>query len=41
MRLGVGPRTGEIYDLLTRAGENVLEVAQVVERRFREWPSGP
>ena len=41
MRLGLGPRTGEIYDLLTRGGENALTVAQLVEQRFREWPSGP
>jgi hypothetical protein len=34
-------RTGEIYDLLARAGVNAHEVARVVERRFLEWPSGP
>jgi predicted phosphate transport protein (TIGR00153 family) len=37
----VGPRTGEIYALLSAAGENIREIAQVVERRFLEWPSGP
>lgn len=37
----VGPRTGEIYALLNAAGENVRTIAQVVERRFLEWPSGP
>jgi hypothetical protein len=36
-----GPRTGEIYALLGDAGENVRVIAQVVERRFLEWPSGP
>ena len=41
MRLGVGPRSGEIYALLTSAGEAALAVAQAVDRRFREWPSGP
>jgi len=37
----VGPRTGEIYELFARAGANAHELAQVVERRVREWPSGP
>jgi predicted phosphate transport protein (TIGR00153 family) len=37
----VGPRTGEIYTLLARAGENAHELALLVERRVREWPSGP
>jgi len=37
----VGPRTGEIYLLLTRAGENAHDLALLVERRVREWPSGP
>jgi predicted phosphate transport protein (TIGR00153 family) len=41
MRLGVGPRSGEIYVLLTSAGEAALAVAHAVDRRFREWPSGP
>jgi uncharacterized protein len=41
MRLGVGPSSGEIYKLLAEAGERVAAVAQVVERRFLEWPSGP
>ncbi len=37
----VGPRTGEIYALLTRAGENAYELAKLVERRVVEWPDGP
>jgi uncharacterized protein Yka (UPF0111/DUF47 family) len=37
----VGPRTGEIYALLARAGENAHELALLVERRVQEWPSGP
>jgi uncharacterized protein Yka (UPF0111/DUF47 family) len=37
----VGPRTGEIYDLVARAGENAHELAVVVERRVRDWPNGP
>jgi uncharacterized protein len=41
MRLGLGSRTSEVYDLLGAAGKAVLDVAQLVERRFREWPSGP
>jgi hypothetical protein len=40
MRLGLGPRTSEIYDLLASAGANAHEIAKLVERRFREWPSG-
>src|SRR5581483_2754245 len=34
-------RTGEIYALLGEAGENVRRIAQVVEQRFLQWPSGP
>jgi predicted phosphate transport protein (TIGR00153 family) len=30
-----------VYDLLGAAGKAVLEVAKLVERRFREWPNGP
>jgi predicted phosphate transport protein (TIGR00153 family) len=41
MRLGLGPSTSEVYDLLGAAGNAVLEVARLVERRFREWPNGP
>jgi predicted phosphate transport protein (TIGR00153 family) len=37
----VGPRTGEIYALLDEAGQNAHRIAQLVERRFLEWPSGP
>jgi predicted phosphate transport protein (TIGR00153 family) len=39
--LGVGPSSGEIHKLLAEAGERVAAVARLVERRFREWPSGP
>jgi uncharacterized protein len=41
MKLGVGPRSAEIFTRLAQAGDAVLAVSQVVERRFREWPSGP
>ncbi|HEY1514094.1 MAG TPA: DUF47 family protein, partial [Gaiellaceae bacterium] len=41
MRLGLGPASGEIHKLLAEAGVRVAAVAQLVERRFREWPSGP
>ncbi|HEY2326066.1 MAG TPA: DUF47 family protein [Gaiellaceae bacterium] len=41
MRLGLGPRTAEMNDLLAEVGEAVLAVVQVVEQRFLEWPSGP
>jgi predicted phosphate transport protein (TIGR00153 family) len=34
-------RSGEIYDLLARAGDNAHELAVVAERRFRDYPSGP
>jgi predicted phosphate transport protein (TIGR00153 family) len=41
VKVGFGPRTSEIYDLLARAGEIGVEIAKLVERRFTEWPSGP
>jgi uncharacterized protein len=41
MRLGLGPRTGEVHDLLAAAGEAVLAVTRTVQQRFLEWPSGP
>jgi predicted phosphate transport protein (TIGR00153 family) len=41
MRLGLGPSTSEVYDLLGAAGNAVLDVARLVERRFLEWPNGP
>jgi predicted phosphate transport protein (TIGR00153 family) len=40
MRVGLGPRTSVIYDLLASAGANAHEIAKLVEQRFREWPSG-
>jgi predicted phosphate transport protein (TIGR00153 family) len=41
MRIGLGPGSGEIHDLLQEAGQRVADVTRLVERRFREWPSGP
>lgn len=41
MRAGFRSRTNDIYDLLARAGENAHELADTVERRFRDYPSGP
>ncbi len=41
MRIGLGPGSGEIHELLREAGERVAEVARLVERRFVEWPTGP
>jgi len=41
MRLGVGPRTGEIHELIAAAGETALDVVRTVERRFVAWPNGP
>jgi uncharacterized protein len=39
MRLAFVPKTTEFYDLFTRAGENMLEAARLVERRFGEFPA--
>ena len=38
MRLSFVPKTTEFYDLFTRAGQNLLETAQLVEKRFAEFP---
>jgi uncharacterized protein len=39
MRISLTPRTTEFFTLFARAGENALEAARLVERRFREHPS--
>jgi uncharacterized protein len=39
MRISLTPRTTEFFTLFARAGENALQVARLVERRFREHPS--
>jgi predicted phosphate transport protein (TIGR00153 family) len=39
MRFSLTPRTSEFYELFARSGENALEVARLVERRFREHPN--
>ena len=39
MRFSLTPRTAEFYVLFGKAGENALEVARLVERRFREHPN--
>ncbi|HEY7730946.1 MAG TPA: DUF47 family protein [Gaiellaceae bacterium] len=39
MRFSLTPRTTEFYDLFARSGENALQVARLVERRFREHPN--
>jgi uncharacterized protein len=41
MRLGLGSGSTEMFTLLARAGTNALDIAQLVERRFQEWPGGP
>jgi len=41
VKLGVGPRSGEIFTQLAIAGDAALAVSRIVEQRFREWPSGP
>jgi uncharacterized protein len=39
MRISLSPRTTEFFTLFGRAGENALDAARLVERRFREHPS--
>ena len=39
MRVGLGPRSSEIFELLTEAGANAREIAAMVEQRFREYPA--
>ena len=39
MRISLTPRTTEFYALFARAGENALETARLVERRFRDFPN--
>ena len=39
MRFSLTPRTSEFYALFGKAGENALQVARLVERRFREHPN--
>ena len=39
MRFGFGPSSAEMFALLGYAGENTVETARAVERRFREYPS--
>ena len=39
VRLSLTPKTSEFYVLFAKAGDNALEVARLVERRFREHPN--
>jgi hypothetical protein len=39
VRISFTPKTSEFYALFGRAGENALEVARLVERRFKEHPN--
>ena len=39
MRLSLTPKTSEFYVLFARAAANALEVARLVDRRFREHPN--
>ena len=39
MKISLTPKTSEFFTLFTAAGENALEVARLVERRFREHPN--
>jgi hypothetical protein len=39
LKLSLVPRTNEFFDLFSRAGENTLKAARLIERRFREYPT--
>jgi predicted phosphate transport protein (TIGR00153 family) len=39
MKISLTPRTTEFFVLFASSGENALEVARLVERRFREHPN--
>src|SRR5262245_41494959 len=39
MKIRLTPRTDEFFTLFARAGENALQTARLVERRFREHPN--
>ncbi|HET7743696.1 MAG TPA: DUF47 family protein [Gaiellaceae bacterium] len=39
MRFSLTPKTTEFYALFSRAGQNALDTARLVERRFRDHPS--
>src|SRR6476646_1581380 len=39
MKISLTPRTTEFFTLFTKDGQNALEVARLVERRFREHPN--
>jgi uncharacterized protein len=39
MRISLSPRTTEFFTLFAKDGENALETARLVERRFREHPT--
>ncbi len=39
VRFALTPRTSEFYDLFAKSGVNALEVARLVDRRFKEYPN--
>jgi len=39
MKISFTPRTEEFFKLFAKAGENALQTARLVERRFREHPN--
>jgi predicted phosphate transport protein (TIGR00153 family) len=39
VRISLTPRTTEFFALFGRAGENALDAARLVERRFRDFPN--
>jgi uncharacterized protein len=38
MRLNLAPRQREFYELFAEAGRNVVGIAELAERRFRDYP---
>jgi predicted phosphate transport protein (TIGR00153 family) len=39
VRVGFGPGSAQMFELLANAGENAVAIAKAAERRFREYPS--
>src|SRR6476620_7419795 len=39
MKISLTPKTTEFFTLFTKHGETALDVARLVERRFREYPN--
>jgi len=39
MRVGFGPGSAQMFDLLAQAGENAVAIARAAEQRFRDYPT--